>query len=82
MNEDKLTTEEERLLAELAESKYFEALEHLASLQAGQGISTLLNKDLPNEELRYWPGFVRGVRTIPDLIKQIRNKFQKEGFGE
>jgi len=82
MNEDKLTKEEERLLAELAESKYFDALEHLKNTQAAQGVSSLLTKTLPNEELRYWQGFVAGVAAIPELIKQIRDKVHKEGFRE
>lgn len=82
MNEDKLTKEEERLLAELAESKYFDALEHLKNTQAAQGVSSLLTKTLPNEELRYWQGFVAGVAAIPEFVKQIRDKVQKEGFGD
>lgn len=82
MNEDKLTREEERLLAELAESKYFDALEHLKNTQAAQGVSSLLTKTLPNEELRYWQGFVAGVAAIPEFVKQIRDKVQKEGFGD
>ena len=82
MNEDKLTKEEERLLAELAESKYFVALEHLKNTQASQGVSNLLTKTLPNDELRYWQGFVAGVAAIPEFVKQIRDKVHKEGFGE
>ncbi len=82
MNEDKITKEEERLLAELAETKYFSALEHLKNMQAGQGVSSLLVKTLPNEELRYWQGFVAGVAVIPEIIKDIQNKLRKEGFGE
>lgn len=82
MNEDKLTKEEERLLAELAESKYFDALEHLKNTQAALGVSSLLTKTLPNEELRYWQGFVAGVAAIPEFVKQIRDKIQKEGFGD
>lgn len=82
MNEDKLTKEEERLLAELAESKYFDALEHLKNTQAAQGVSSLLTKTLPNEELRYWQGFVAGVAAIPEFVKQIRDRVQKEGFGD
>ena len=82
MNEDKLTTEEERLLAELAESKYLEALEHLKNIQSGHGVGKLLTNTLPNDELRYWQGFVAGVAVIPEIIKDIQNKFRKDGFGE
>ena len=64
MNEDKLTTEEERLLAELASAQYFGALEHLKNMLTGQGVSKLLTNTLPNDELRYWQGFVAGIATF------------------
>lgn len=82
MNEDKLTTEEERLLAELAESKYLDALEHLKNIQSGHGVGKLLTNTLPNDELRYWQGFVAGVATTHKYIEEIKTRIQKEGFGE
>lgn len=82
MNENKLTKEEERLLAELAETKYFDALLRLASVKGAEGINSLITKTLPNEELRYWQGFVWGVRKIPDEILIIKDKIRQEGFGD
>lgn len=82
MNEDKLTQEEERLLAELAESRFFGVLEHLRNIQAAQGVGKLLTNTLPNEELRYWQGFVAGVAAIHKFIEETRGKIGKEGFGE
>lgn len=82
MNEDKLTSEEERLLAELAESRYFGAIEHLRNIQAGQGVGKLLTNTLSNEELRYWQGFVAGVAANHKFLEDIRDKIRKEGFGE
>ncbi|MBI3421221.1 MAG: hypothetical protein HY006_04095 [Candidatus Sungbacteria bacterium] len=82
MNEDKLTTEEERLLAELASAQYFGALEHLKNMLTGQGVSKLLTNTLPNDELRYWQGFVAGIATFIKFIEDTRSKIQKEGFGD
>lgn len=86
MNEKQFAKElskgEERLLAELFESKYFEALEHLLAIQNGNGMTSLLARTLSNDELRYWQGFVAGVSIIPKLIGDIRDRVQKEGFGE
>ena len=82
MNEDKLTKEEERLLAELASAQYFGALEHLKNVLTGQGVSKLLTNTLPNDELRYWQGFVTGIAVFIKFIEDTRAKIQKEGFGD
>lgn len=77
MNEDKLTKEEERLIAELAESKYFDALNCLKDFLSKK---VALSNNMTNEELRYWLGFAAGVESMSAMIDDIKKRIQQEGF--
>jgi len=69
-----LTKEEERLLAELSESKILEVIEKLAKIEKEKAIDTLLSISIPSEAMRFWQGYAVGVEVLPNAIKDLHKE--------
>ena len=76
MNE-KINKHSEETISNLYETKYFEALSDLIADELEITKTWLLNKGLPNDDLRYYQGRAEGLGVTLLRIKAIHDEFIK-----
>lgn len=69
-----LSKEEERMIAELSESKYFDVINRLKEVEREKAVDNLTTLTLSDEALRYWQGYAAGVEVLPDAIKRLHKE--------
>lgn len=76
MNE-KINKQTEETISNFYETKYFEALSELIAEELEITKTWLLNKGLPNDDLRYYQGRAEGLGVILLRIKTIHDEHMK-----
>ncbi|MDO8590528.1 MAG: hypothetical protein Q7R65_00960 [bacterium] len=76
MNE-KINKQTEETISNFFETKYFEALSELIAEELEITKTWLLNKGLPNDDLRYYQGRAEGLGVILLRIKTIHDEHMK-----
>jgi hypothetical protein len=74
-----LSQETRRLLAELAGSKYFDALNELLSMEfVNVAFSKFMVKGLSSDEKEYWTGYANAAVALLQRLKQINQEGYKD----
>ena len=76
MNE-KINKQTEETISNFYETKYFEALSDLIAEELEITKTWLLNKGLPNDDLRYYQGRAEGLGVVLLRVKAIHDEFRK-----
>ena len=76
MNE-KINKQTEETISNFFETKYFEALSELIAEELEITKTWLLNKGLPNDDLRYYQGRAEGLGVVLLRVKAIHDEFMK-----
>jgi len=76
MNE-KINKQTEETISNFYETKYFEALSDLIAEELEITKTWLLNKGLPNDDLRYYQGRAEGLGVVLLRVKAIHDEFMK-----
>ena len=74
---DKINKQTEETISNFYETKYFEALSELIADELEITKTWLLNKGLPNDDLRYYQGRAEGLGVILLRIKTIHDEHMK-----
>ena len=74
---DKINKHTEETISNLYETKYFEALSDLIADELEITKTWLLNKGLPNDDIRHYQGRAEGLGVVLLRIKAIHDDFIK-----
>ena len=74
---DTLHKDIEETISNLYETKYFEALSELIANELEVTKTWLLNKGLPNDDIRHYQGRAEGLGVILLRIKTIHDEHMK-----
>ncbi len=82
MNENRyqLTKDEERMIAELHESKFFAVLLRLVEVLDGGAMVSLKSKATSDSDMRYWQGYTGGVADVPLTVAAVAQKIKKQNI--
>ena len=74
---EKINKQIEETISNLYETKYFEELSELIADELEITKTWLLNKGLPNDDLRYYQGRAEGLGVVLLRIKAIHDEYIK-----
>lgn len=77
-NRGQLSRDEERLIADLHESKYFAVLVRLVETLDAKATVALKNRSTPDSEMRHWQGYASGIVTILLEIAAIAKRVPQQ----